>query len=100
MVGVQGRGGAVNLSRAVDMWMGELARAGRAEGTRASYERYLFKLIDQVERTYRDALAEQVTTNDCRAFLDQWIGRSPSTVCTIHSALNALFSWLYLEDED
>jgi integrase len=41
----------------------------------------------------------EVTVNDCRAFLDKWIGRSPSTIATIHSALNGLFSWLYLEGE-
>ena len=39
------------------------------------------------------------TTNDCRAFLDNWIGSLSSTVATIHSALNGLFSWLYLESE-
>lgn len=89
----------MNLSRAVDMWMGELARGGRAEGTRASYERHLWKLIDQVEKSHGEARAKLVTTNDCRAFLDRWIGKAPSTVCTIHSALNGLFSWLYLEGE-
>jgi integrase/recombinase XerD len=89
----------VNLSRAVDRWMGELARAGRAEGTRASYERYLFKLIDQVEKTCGEARAELVTTNDCRAFLDQWNGKAPATVCIIHSALNGLFTWLHREGE-
>ena len=40
-----------------------------------------------------------MTANDCRAFLDGWINHSPSTVASIHSALNGLFSWLYLEDE-
>jgi integrase len=89
----------VRLSRALDMWMGELARGGRTEGTRASYERYLFKLIDQIERSRPDADAREVTTNDCRAFLDRWIGNAPSTVCIIHSALSGLFSWLYLEGE-
>jgi integrase len=89
----------VRLSRAVDMWMGELARAGRTEGTRFSYERYLFKLVNQIERGRHDADAREVTTNDCRAFLDGWTGKSPSTVCTIHSALSGLFSWLYLEGE-
>jgi integrase len=89
----------VRLSRAVDMWMGELARAGRTEGTRFSYERYLWKLIDQIERSRPDAAVRDVTTNDCRSFLDRWIGQSPSTVASIHSALNGLFSWLYLEGE-
>jgi hypothetical protein len=62
----------MRLSRAVDRWMGELARAGRTEGTRFSYERYLWKLIDQLERSRPDVGVHEVTTDDCRAFLDQW----------------------------
>lgn len=89
----------MKLSRGIDRWMGELARSGRKESTRLSYERYLFKLVDHVERTKPDADARDVTTDDCRAFLDLWNGRSSSTVCSIHSALNGLFSWLYLEGE-
>src|SRR5438045_273491 len=79
--------------------MGELARAGRTDGTRASYQRNVFKFIDHVERSRPDADVRDVTTNDCRTFLDRWIGKAPSTVCTIHSALKGLFSWLYLEGE-
>jgi len=79
--------------------MGELARAGRADGTRDSYSRYLNKLIDQLERRKPDPTVREVTVNDCRAFLDGWIGRSPSTIATIHSALNGLFEWLYQEHE-
>jgi len=89
----------MRLARAVDLWLGDLARAGRAEGTRNSYQRYLNKLIDQLERTKPDPTVREVTVNDCRAFLDGWIERSPSTVATIHSALNGLFEWLYQEHE-
>jgi len=89
----------LKLSRAVDLWLGELARAGRSDGTRDSYRRHLWKLIGQLERTRPDVDAREVTANDCRAFLDHWIGKAPSTVCTIHSALNGLFGWLYLEGE-
>ena len=89
----------MRLARAVDLWIGELARGGTTESTRASYQRYLFKLVDQVERGRPDADVREVSANDCRAFLDKWIGHSPSTVCSIHSTLNGLFSWLYLEGE-
>ncbi len=89
----------MRLGRAVDLWIGELARAGTTASTRASYQRYLFKLVDEIERGRPDADAGGVTPNDCRAFLDKWIGCSPSTVATIHSTLNGLFSWLYLEGE-
>ena len=80
----------MRLSRAVDRWMGELARAGRTEGTRFSYERYLWKPIDHLERSHPDIVVREVTKDDCRAFLDQWNGRSASTVASIHSALNGL----------
>jgi integrase len=97
----------MKLSRAVDLWLGELARGGRADGTRDAYRRHLYKFIDQLERTRQDVDAREVTTNDCRAFLDGWIRVSektgkpiaPATVCNVHSALSGLFRWLYLEGE-
>ena len=79
--------------------MGELARGGRTKSTRRSYERYLYKFVEQVEARGPDVDVRDVTTNDCRLFLDNWIGRSASTVATIHSALNGLFSWMHREGE-
>ncbi len=89
----------MRLARAVDLWMGELARAGRTASTRDAYGRHLNKLIDHLERTKPDPDAREVTVNDCRTFLDNWIGASNSTVCTVHSAMMGLFKWLYLEGE-
>jgi integrase len=88
----------MRLGRAIDLWIGELARSGRSVSTRLTYERYLFKFVSQLERARPDVGVRDVTTNDCRHFLDGWSGRSPSTVCAI-STLNGLFSWLYLEGE-
>lgn len=87
----------MKLSKAVDRWIGELHRAGRSEATRESYRRQLWKFIGQLERTRPDVDVQEVTADDCRAFLDNWLGKAPSTVCTVHSALNGLFKWLYLE---
>jgi integrase/recombinase XerC len=89
----------VRLSRASDYWIGELARGGVTESSRLSYERYLHKFVAHVERSKLDASVRDVTANDCRAFLDNWISKSPSTVATIHSILNGLFTWLYREGE-
>jgi integrase len=89
----------MRLARAIDLWMGELARAGRTSSTRTSYQRYLFKFVGHLELSRADVNAREVTTNDCRHFLDGWNGRSASTVCSIHSALSGLFRWLYLEGE-
>ncbi len=87
------------LSRAIDLWLGELARAGRTPSTRVSYERYLFKFVGQLEQSRPDIDVRDVTTNECRQFLDGWKDRSPSTICAIHSALSGLFQWLYEEGE-
>jgi len=89
----------MQLARAIDLWLGELARAGRQEGTLDSYRRQLYKLADHLERSRPDVDVREVTTNDCRAFLDNWRGRTASTVCTVHSALNGLFDWLFQEGE-
>ena len=89
----------MRLSRAVDLWLGELDRAGRQPGTLDAYRRHLNKLADQLERTKPDVRVDEVTTNDCRAFLDNWRGRAASTICTVHSAVNGLFEWLFLEGE-
>ena len=89
----------VRLTRAIDRWMGELARGGRTESTRIGYRRHLNKLIDQLERTKPDPDVREVTVNDCRTFLDNWINQSASTQCTVHSAVKGLFDWLYLEGE-
>jgi integrase len=90
---------SMRLSRAIDLWTGELARAGRTPSTRASYERYLLKFVSFMERSRPDVDVREVTTNDCRGFLDAWNGRSASTVCSIHSTLSGLFRWLYVEGE-
>jgi integrase/recombinase XerD len=89
----------VRLSRAVDRWLGELARAGRTESSRDSYERYLHKFIVHVERRKQDVGVREVTVDDCRTFLDRWQNHAASTVGSIHSALNGLFVWLLREEE-
>jgi site-specific recombinase XerD len=89
----------MRLSRAVDLWMRELARAGRSEGTRDGYRRHRWKFIKQLERQRPDIDVREVTANDCRIFLDGWVGKKASTICTVHSAVNGLFEWLYFEGE-
>jgi integrase/recombinase XerC len=89
----------MRVARAIDRWMGELERAGRTRSSRQSYERYLCKFVDHLERSKPDVDVREVTTDDCRSFLDKWNGRAPSTICSIHSALKGLFDWLYQEGE-
>ncbi len=89
----------MRVARATDRWLGELERSGRQPETLNAYRRHLNKLVDHLGRSRPDALVREVTTDDCRSFLDNWRGREPSTVCTIHSAVNGLFGWLFIEGE-
>jgi hypothetical protein len=50
----------MRLGRAVDRWLGELARGGRTPATRFAYERYLFKFVGQVERLRPDTDVREV----------------------------------------
>jgi integrase len=90
-------GRPMTLARGVDLWMVDLELGGRRPRTLDAYRRHLNKLIDLCERTRRDVLVGEVDADDCRAFLGLWSGRSAATICKIHSAVNGLFEWLYLE---
>jgi integrase len=89
----------MTLSRAVDLWLGDLQRAGRRPRTLDAYRRYLNILVDVCEGRgrRRDIVVSEVEPDDCRTFLDRWSHCAPATICKIHSAANGLFEWLYQE---
>ena len=76
----------MRLSRAVDLWMGELALG--VAGQRARGIATSAICTSSSNRSRGEQLmpsVRDVTTNDCRAFLDNWTGKSPSTVATIQA---------------
>ncbi len=90
----------MTLNEAIDLWLGDLARRGRAKRTRDSYCRTLDDFADGFPRNWP---AEKITAEDCERFLDRFNGPkrrgkgdySVGTRGQVHAPLNGLFGWLY-----
>ena len=82
------------LDRAVDLYLGELARRGRSPRTIDAYRRKLWRLCADLD----DRDVAVVTADDCRRFLDRWQQREPGTLAHSVTTLNGFFRWLYDED--
>ena len=81
----------MRLDRAIDRYIGELARRSCSARTRNDYFRKLAPLCDRVP----DSDARDVTEDDCRAYLDRWRDRSAGTLAHSVSVLNGFFGWLH-----
>lgn len=83
----------MRLSRAIDLYIDELALRGKAKSTRDGYERLLLdfaRLIDP----HSERLVDQITDDDCRRFLSRWRDKSPSTLASSVSLLRGFFGFL------
>jgi integrase len=83
----------VRLNRAIDLYIGELARRGRRPSTRATYERLLFDFADLVD-PHGERPVDEIKPDDCRRFLDRWRDSSPSTLASGVSLLRGFFRFL------
>jgi site-specific recombinase XerD len=93
----------MDISHAVDLWLGELERKGRARKTVKSYRYILDKLADALPGVD----VGEVTTTQIRRFLDSrstnartWrVGKpkAPGTRCIEVTVLNCMFDWLTSE---
>jgi len=84
----------VRLDRAIDLYLGDLARQGRSRRTLRTYELRLMPLCgarDVAEP--RDVRV--VTTDECRAYLDRWRDSAPGTRYHAWAVLSGFFKWLY-----
>ena len=86
----------MRLSRAIDLYIGELALRGRRPTTRASYQRLLFDFADLVDPHGERDVAE-ITADDCRRFLARWRDQSPSTLASGVSLLRGFFAFMEKE---
>jgi hypothetical protein len=73
-VGHDPGGPALRLDRAIDLYLGELARKGHSPRTRDDYSRKLAPLCDG-DVDPPDVTA--ITANRCRGHLDRWLDRAP-----------------------
>jgi integrase/recombinase XerD len=87
----------MRLDRAIDLYLGDLARQGKASRTRDDYRRKLLplcgpkKVIDPPE-------ADEIGPNECRRHLDQWIDSAPGTRYHSWAVLSGFFKWAYRQD--
>jgi site-specific recombinase XerD len=82
----------LTLSRAVDLWLGDLTRKRYSPRTIKSYRDTLYKLCDRLPH---ETDVTEVRTDDLRAFLDLWGNRSTGTQGQVYAPVAGIFKWLY-----
>jgi integrase len=81
----------MRLERAIDDYIGELARRGRRPSTRRTYRRLLWDFADAVHG--RERQVDEIMPEDCRRFLDRWTNAKPSTLASGVSLLRGFFDF-------
>ncbi|HVU77357.1 MAG TPA: tyrosine-type recombinase/integrase [Gaiellaceae bacterium] len=88
----------MRLDRAIDRYLGDLARQGKSNRTLKTYAFRLMPLCGAKEvAEVRDVRA--VTTNECRAYLDNWRDAAPGTRYHAWAVMSGFFKWLYRAEE-
>jgi integrase/recombinase XerD len=80
----------MRISRAIDSYIGELARLGRTQATRTKYRQVLEPFADQLDL---DAQVADATKDHCRHYLDRWVDSSPATIALYVSILTVFFAY-------
>lgn len=76
-------------SEAIDRYEGELARRGRAKATRQKYREVLWPFADHLGRKS----LQEITTDDCRRYLDRWVDASKSTIALYVSVVKGFLEF-------
>lgn len=80
-----------DLGRAIDLWMGELARAQKSPRTRSRYGWTLQHFANSLPPY---TAVSEITVDDCRRFLDRWIDSEASTMRNGMATLRGFFRFL------
>jgi integrase len=78
-----------SVSEAIDRYEGELARLGRTPATRKKYREILYPFADHLGRRP----LPEVSTDDCRRYLDRWTNASASTLALYVSVLRGFLAF-------
>jgi site-specific recombinase XerD len=79
------------FSRAIDAYIGDLARRGRSQATRNSYRR----LLNDFAEAVHDKPPAELELADYEQFLDRWTDKSPSTLASGVSLVHGFSQFLY-----
>ena len=88
----------MRLDRAIDRYLGDLARQGCSPRTLNDYRSKLEPMCGS-DAAVDPPDVRNVTADDCRRHLDRWNGRAPGTMYHSWSVLSGFFKWLYRTDE-
>src|SRR5262245_14816240 len=83
------------LDRALDEFIGDMARENRSPRSRDDYFRHLVRLFGHLPR---DPVTNHVGRDSIRATLDEWASAGPATRYKVDSIFRAFCKWLYLND--
>ncbi len=84
----------LTISKAIDLYLGDLARRRYAQRTLNTYRGHLDKFCD---RYPRETDVAEIRTDDCLAFFQRWSHREPGTMASVDAALRGFLRWLYLD---
>jgi integrase len=84
----------MRLDRAIDRYLGDMARQGKADRTRDDYRRKLTLLCGPNEVVEPPEVGA-ISSDDCRAHLDRWRDSAAGTRYHSWSVLSGFFKWLY-----
>jgi integrase len=80
-----------DVGRAIDLYIGELARRRKSPRTRADYERHLQSFADTLPPY---TAVSEITVDECRRWLDRWRDAEPSTMASRVSILRGFVRFL------
>jgi len=84
----------VRLDRAIDLYLGDMARQGKSKRTLAEYRSVLDPLCGS-SKLDDPKDASELTPDDCRVFLDRWSEAAPGTRYKGWAILSGFCKWLY-----
>ena len=87
-------------SHAVDLFIGDLTRRSRSKSGRTAYNyrQVLNKFVEMLEAGGRRLDVKDISSDDCRHFLDLYLRSAPNYQALVYSYLNSFLSWLYLQE--
>ena len=81
----------LRIGEAIDLFVGDLARQGRKDGTLRDYRYKLNLLADDL----KDGYVDEIDLTDYERFLNRWVGAAPSTLASSVSLVHVFSKFLW-----
>ena len=81
----------LRIGEAIDLFVGDLARQGRKDGTLRDYRHKLNLLADDL----KDGYVDEIDLTDYERFLNRWVGAAPSTLASSVSLVHVFSKFLW-----